>query len=525
MRRAACLGVLAAALLALPAGAGAGTYRVSSCLTPDNRPAGLDGWTRETKGAESVAASYCSRGSFWIVFTRASKPHPVGDRNEAVFTAPPGTTIASYTLLRSVTVMESPSFDYSYELLEGHRSVVVESCHGQRGCHELGAHLLPVAPSNLFHRAGLSGVRKLWLSLACRGTTTCGTLANDSPMKLWLHKADIELEDTTDPQFAAAPAGSLLRRGPLAGVRTVTISATDVGGGVRDAIAEIDGREVARVRLDANGGRCEPPFTAVVPCKNAVTGTLAVDTAAVPDGDHVLRLRVTDATGTNSAEWGPVPIRVMNACEPRARDASLRLRARVGKRGRRVVRTRFGRRPLLRGRLVTADGRPVAGAAVCLASRTDLAGASRRAFAWAATDARGRFTRRLPAGPSRRVLVVHRTAAAAAWSSVSVRVRAGVRLRPSRRSLRNGEVVRLRGRLRGGPVPRGAVVELQARRGSGWQTFATTKAGRSGRFSHPYRFTRTTGFQRYVMRARVPRQPGYPYEPGASRPVAISVRG
>jgi hypothetical protein len=107
-----------------------------------------------------------------------------------------------------------------------------------------------------------------------------------------------------------------------------------------------------------------------------------------------------------------------------------------------------------------------------------------------------------------------------------VNVRAPVRFKGSRRSLRDGETLVLSGRLPGRPLPsRGVLVELQGRREGGWQTFGTTRSGRRGRFSFGYTFTRTTGVQAYALRARVPRQAAYPYASGASRHVRVRVIG
>jgi hypothetical protein len=84
----------------------------------------------------------------------------------------------------------------------------------------------------------------------------------------------------------------------------------------------------------------------------------------------------------------------------------------------------------------------------------------------------------------------------------------------------------LRGSLRERPFPRrGLLVELQARRETGWQTFATTRTNARGRFHYPYTFSRTQGVQRYRLRARVPQQATYPYAAGASRPVRVQVQG
>ena len=46
-----------------------------------------------------------------------------------------------------------------------------------------------------------------------------------------------------------------------------------------------------------------------------------------------------------------------------------------------------------------------------------------------------------------------------------------------------------------------------------------------GRFHGRYRFTQTVGRVRYVFRALVKSQSGYPYDPGASRKRKLIVRG
>ena len=51
----------------------------------------------------------------------------------------------------------------------------------------------------------------------------------------------------------------------------------------------------------------------------------------------------------------------------------------------------------------------------------------------------------------------------------------------------------------------------------------THRPGR--RWSIPYRFRRTRGMQRFRFRLRLPRETGYPFEPGASRSVTVRVRG
>jgi hypothetical protein len=253
----------------------------------------------------------------------------------------------------------------------------------------------------------------------------------------------------------------------------------------------------------------------------------------VPDGKHLLRLIVTDATGVNSAVWGPARISTHNgSCNPRPRAPGLRMTAAILRReGRRLIRSRtvttpYGRSVRLAARLLTEQGAPVPGAQVCVSWRRQSEGARLRGSRVLSTDAGGRVAYRLGAGPSRTVLFVHRTPEGAVANAVRVNVRAPVRLKGSSRSLRNGETLVLSGRLPGRPRPRrGVLVELQARRDGGWQTFGTTRSGSRGRFAFGYTFTRTTGVQAYALRARVPRQSAYPYASGASRPVRVRVFG
>jgi hypothetical protein len=306
---------------------------------------------------------------------------------------------------------------------------------------------------------------------------------------------------------------------------------------VNEVAFEVDGTIVERVTLDANGGACRAPFRAPVPCKPVASGTVGFDTAKVPDGTHSLRILVTDATGTNATPWGPITITTANqSCNPAPRSDALKLTAAVApagrgtgrrkQRARRVVATAYGRKVRVRGTLRTPDGAPVPHAALCVATRQQRPSAPLRPTHTLTTDAAGRFSFRLPPGPSRRAYVVARVPGGAVSSSVVVRVKAPVRLRASRRQLRNGQTLRLRGRLRGRPLPRSRMlVEMQVQRGRKYQTFATTHTRRRGRFSVRYRFTRTSGVQRYRFRALVRRQSTYPYATGASRPVVVSVQG
>lgn len=106
------------------------------------------------------------------------------------------------------------------------------------------------------------------------------------------------------------------------------------------------------------------------------------------------------------------------------------------------------------------------------------------------------------------------------------RRRARLSLSGSPRSLHNGQVVRLPGRVRGVRVRAGVVVLLQAFAGPHqWMTFGWVRTRSGGRFLGHYRFRRTTGKQTYQMRAVLPTQLGYRSHRAVSKIVRVRVRG
>ena len=133
-------------------------------------------------------------------------------------------------------------------------------------------------------------------------------------------RADFTLRDLVDPVLVGTPSGDLFDTAqPLTGVRSASFSAADQGGGVYQAILEVDGAPVTSAIIDDNDGDCVPPFRGAVPCKPSASGTLSYNTAGLPDGAHSFRLVITDATGTNSASFGPVQVRTQNQiaeCDP-----------------------------------------------------------------------------------------------------------------------------------------------------------------------------------------------------------------
>jgi hypothetical protein len=142
------------------------------------------------------------------------------------------------------------------------------------------------------------------------------------------------------------------------------------------------------------------------------------------------------------------------------------------------------------------------------------------------TDAAGRVEVRLRRGPSRTVRLSFGGDAQLlpARAATTVRSPARMRLRARPRTVAAGGTARFTGRLLGGHVPRaGKLVELQARVGAGWRTFATLRTDRHGRFGHAHRFSPVSGGRSFWVRLRVRAEAAYPYESATSRPRVVRV--
>lgn len=531
--------VLVATVMAVGALAGwtgvadAGTYTFYGCRTPDGGPADVSSWRvfKGTSPSSLVSRNRCPGGPLELEMLPTS-PHPADQWFFARFLAPADTTITGYQFWRSVQLAKDYGWRYRERTSNG--TVDLDKCYPAYGCWSKGDPKVPFGASNLVRATGRTDVHGLEIVLTCAlADSSSATCPATSPgARVQLHRADITLSDAFSPVIASPPTGPLVDPGRiLTGSQPVSISATDKGGGVYQALFEVDGEVIDAQTIDANNGTCAPPFRTAVPCKLSASGTVSFDTAALADGNHSLRILVTDATRTNVAAWGPTTIHTANElCNPQPLAApSLNLTAKLqGRKHRRlrVITVGHGRKLRVTGRLTSPEGAPVAGADVCVVARNASAGAALRAYRTVTTDAKGRFTYLLRPGASRRVQFVHHVADGAIVASVVVRVRAAVSLGGSRRTLRNGQTLRMRGKLRARPFPpRGVIVEMQARRPGGWQTFGTTRTNRKGRFGYSYTFTRTQGVQRYELRARVPKQAVYPFESGSSRPLRVFVFG
>jgi hypothetical protein len=304
-------------------------------------------------------------------------------------------------------------------------------------------------------------------------------------------------------------------------------TATDGGGGARSVTIYVNG-------IDSKGVDFCPPnrgteYTELKPCPSSSTQQLAIDTQKDPgwtNGPNEVVICAEDVSGNVSTLCVRRSVQVDNSCPGSGGTAAAELDAGADVGGQVKQRATVTSRvqPVIRGSLRDSAATPVAGATVCIYETLDLPDASRQLVATATTQGNGRFATRLAEGPSRRLDLVYRYNNRTLGGRVQLDSRVVPTLRIAKKSLKNGDAARFRGWVPG-PNADGRAIAMQARVGRKWRTFKQLRTDSEGRFRGKYRFTQTNGRVRYVFRALVKRQGGYPYEPGSSRNRKLVVRG
>ncbi|HEX7300682.1 MAG TPA: hypothetical protein VF257_16910 [Solirubrobacteraceae bacterium] len=396
-----------------------------------------------------------------------------------------------------------------------------------------------------------TGVHDAWMAvtIACDGPSgnpDCTGNQIHASTSIW--RSRIAIADESPPSPGSA-SGSAVTSSTWQGTQVFAFPASDAGGGVYQAMLDVDGTSVLTRTIDDWSGRCvdttagQRVFRYPHPCPTSADALLSVNADALPAGDHDVTLRISDAAGNLRTVYTArktivVPARRIGPGsdlaergaangENAADDA--RLTARWTRTRRATLNAPYGRRNVIRGRLTTGGGAGIRNAKVELQTAVDGRRGAPLDKGGARTRADGRFTLILPRNESSRTLVLRyrshvNDTVAIAEATLRVNVKAGVRLGVRPHAATRGASVKITGRLVGKPIPRGGkVVELQARNPGGrWITFRTVRASHTGRFATRYTF-RQGGPAVYEMRARVRAADDYPYATGASRAARVLV--
>jgi hypothetical protein len=531
-----------AVLGAWAAPASAGTYTVMSCKDRAGARLALDdgsgGWRAGSTGGLGLdAVDSCDDAAHGMqAAVSGTTTRPIGSSVWWRFVPPPHTLIEGADLLYSAYARPWNGQNRGSTMIQAPDAGYLASDFGMGG----------VTPTWV-HQHGL---HEPWIQV----TASCDGAGGDcaaGAVHAWIQllRSEVTLSDESPPEAGAA-TGSAVASSRWEGTHVFAFPASDEGGGIYEATLSVDGTLALARTIDDRGGRCADTtagarvFAFPQPCPTAVDALVAVDSNALPAGEHDVVLRVVDAAGNVRTIYAarktivPTARRIGPGSDPATRGAAngenasddARLAIRWARTGHRSLTAPYGRRNVIRGRLVTAAGAGIRGARVELLAAIDGRARALRDDGGTRTRRDGRFTLILPADVSSRTLVLRYRSHAndtvsVAEGTLRLSVRAGVRLRVTPRTAARGRTVRISGRLVGRPLPlKGKVVELQARSpGAPWITFRTIRASRRGRFATRYTFHRG-GPAVYLMRARVRAADDYPYATGSSHAVRVDVR-
>jgi hypothetical protein len=158
---------------------------------------------------------------------------------------------------------------------------------------------------------------------------------------------------------------------------------------------------------------------------------------------------------------------------------------------------------------------------VCVFSRI-VTKSSREFLGVAMTDARGGYRFAIPAGPSRELTAVARSGSREVSSHATLQTIVHPTFDVYRKVIYNKHSATFTGTIPG-PSNNQVVVVLQVKRGKGWLAFHRYRTREGGKFTVGYRFTRTDVPTKYLMRAQVRSQAGYPYLQGNSDRLTLIV--
>ena len=578
------IGAALAALSAVVPPADAGTYTAWSCRNGANTSTdGLPDWSHSSSGVGYVYSPgvvcqtippYTTSNPFGTIVYADGSNNPSLVTDDMSLAAPPDVSLSRAALWWRGEARSTGQVAAIAVRPNGTETALID-----RRNTSFPSSGDPSAASPPTDTLELAGARGLTLRSAC--LSDC----QNDPSSSFLASYDA-FRVAVSATDAAAPAGrahgELLTDAVLKGQRSITIDATDKGGGVYLARVISDGQAVASSGVDdptcrdADATNNDPfEFSTIRPCPADATTTVTLDTTKLgEDVRHDFEVQVLDAAGNvtvladrmvgvdnsppaagffdRAARRFQNPVfdiaasRQLNGVGatsgarlrvylPVTRNVRVKHGVRKGQR-RRVTRASdkrtvsFASRATLRALLSTPAGQPIAGAKVWTASRV-------QGSDWQITGQphittkTGKVAFRLPARtPSRDVNLVYFPFSdshdQAVGRPVSLKVRCGVGLSVDHDSARNGQRVRFAGGVEPQLPGRGVTASLQVKLGSRYRTFRQVRLrpATEGRFRTTYRFRSTTRPTRYRFRLLVLKQAGLPYERGVSptRTVIVS---
>lgn len=491
--------VAAAGMLLSPGSALGGSYVVAQCHQQDNPVQGEA--FAERSGAEYGVAADCADGGGGLAITHSAGSTPAGAYGRWVWRAPEGTVFTA--LEASAMLVGGP----------GEQAVLAGVTSGGQAT-AFGASGAAWEPAD-----EITGeFRAFRVGLSCGGPALCpgGTDVTAAARDVLLRTSD------RSPPVATITGGEILGQIAVRGPSSVEFAISDQGSGVHslEVLVNEEAVDADTLPCEVSGDRA----LSLEPCPGTVTRTQVLATAAEPFETGVNQLSICGSDlaldGIPNSECASDRVFVDDVCPESPVGSGSVLSAQFAG-GKNKIRVRSDRSVRLKGRLRTDAGDGVAGATVCALVHARHDGAPYELARTAVTGRDGGFRLRLPPGPSRQVYL-HRVfgneVLARHGLSTAASVRPSFEVKPGKRAgpVSGGDRLHFHGTLPG-PACANRDVKIQAKVGKRrWQVFRSPTTDRSCRYRTRYKLGSTSSPTRYLFRARVRKQPGYPYGAGVS---------
>jgi hypothetical protein len=581
------LSTLALAALLLPAAtAQANTYDVYSCWagsgTFRNPNASSAAWVkdRSAAGGHFTAHADCGSNTYngaMTVISLSGYAAAFGEYARLAFTAPPGSTVERIDLWRnawSYGTGTGPSSQRNFAKVlaangasvsgGGDADGTVDVAYGSRGTSDVTEH--GITPSNLLALNPSSlATNSVEYRVGCGWAAGCPTGSSSGPAPNYFASGvdvfgtKVTVADTTSPTLVVADSGAF-SGGDQAGVRQVVVTQAADESGIKKLAVYADGSPTPLGILDfeQDVNRCS--WFMPAPCQNVADIEVPIDTRQLADGHHTFVVKAFDAAGNEKASTthdatiknaGDPPAAPADssssptASQPAGTDglpngvsaqsaansmsaAGPKLTVVFDQNKKSAVKAKYGRMIVVRGRLDDGSGAAISSAQVDYSALASKAGARRQSLGSVRTDSNGEFflTVATKLG-SRQLRFAYRPqlgGAVAVTSEAKLEVVAPVSLKVGPKHVHNKHAVTFSGKLGAGPIPRkGKLVNLQVVVDGRWNTFATVRSSKSGKFKYRYRFKRTYGRAKYRFRALSRFEAAYPFVAGHSKTVSVRV--
>ena len=544
--------------LAVAPAAHAGEWTQVTCAQPNGQPAPIEGWVGSSYngyGPDSGTINTCAQsGGALTAFDSSAAAEAAYTGPVWVYTAPAGSTIAGGALTVALYTPQgqayaaTPRDEYS-------ASSVFVNCQFNEPCDNA------TRTVSIANPGGTQMFLGAWCVGPYEGATTCPAGSGGGVnAEIAMYAADIELQNNSTPAGTDF-AGSLLEP-DTSGTADLTFNAKDPEGpGVYRVTVDVDGSAVYQGTPESNGGRCASigvdskgvsEFLYPQPCKREVAVDVPVNTSKLTNGKHQLKVTVQDAAGNSSTVYdstisianssgagasggggaatqiGPgSPLVLRGSVNGTNASDQAKLTARWSRSSRAALTSRYGVRERVTGRLTSSSGQPISGALLDVFATQAYEGAQARLSGTGVhTGPTGAWTLTLPAGLSSTALrFVYRShqndTVAAATSTLSLSVHAGIALKITPRTSSAGHKIFFNGVLHGVPIPPGGKqLVLEASSGGEWVQFNTIRTDAKGRYHSSYRF-KFPGPITYRFRVLSRYEADFPFLDGASNPVTV----